>query len=177
MREYFENKKVIIYSKYLLSFAVLVVLILFLKPEKKKDNLIWKNIPIVLICEDISYLEDNVRSVVLKWEKRGHKFLGVITQECDVEFAPGIIIIGLANQLDLDPGKEAKTYTRFVEETREIRSARILLFNTGESVLEHEIGHALGYNHSKTPGHIMYPSVSGIGSLDFGLNRTEPYRY
>ena len=30
-------------------------------------------------------------------------------------------------------------------------------------LLEHEIGHAIGYGHVKKYGHIMYPEYNGMG--------------
>tara|TARA_Y100000588_G_C13863830_1_gene757370 strand:- start:67 stop:402 length:336 start_codon:yes stop_codon:yes gene_type:complete len=46
-------------------------------------------------------------------------------------------------------------------------------------ILEHEIGHALGYKHIKCPGHMMHNYTDKIGSHDKGLQNesTQPINF
>jgi len=39
-------------------------------------------------------------------------------------------------------------------------------------ILEHEIGHALGYKHIKCPGHLMHSYTDQLGNKDKGLQNS-----
>jgi len=54
-----------------------------------------------------------------------------------------------------------------------IQLAKIQLSSFDERVLEHEIGHALGWVHVGTRGHLMHPEWAKGGWNTFGLEFKE----
>lgn len=131
----------------------------------------WNEPPLVVLCDDSLYSIEEVRHVLRKWEKRGYFFLDLTDEYvCEYEHITGVIMIrqpyrfideyaaGHANTLH----KDVNIYSSIIE-IREYTSL----------VLEHEIGHALGYKHVDRLRHIMFENVVGQGRNDSGLQKSE----
>ena len=85
----------------------------------------------------------------------------------------GYILIHLVTQETFDPGDNlAVTHFYVDNDTREIHWAKIFLKpNVQERVLEHEMGHALGWMHTKQLGHLMHEKLIYGGWKDDGLKK------
>lgn len=120
-----------------------------------------ENIPDVVICNNSQIDLLILEKVISSWEKRGEKIGNILFKEC-VEFQtlPGTIeiyeddkITGSAYGLT-----SVKSYT----DTKEIISAKIWIkpdYTDSIILLEHELGHALGFKDTLTNDHVM----SGYG--------------
>lgn len=120
-----------------------------------------ENIPDVVICNNSQIDLLILEKVISSWEKRGEKIGNILFKEC-VEFQtlPGTIeiyeddkITGSAYGLT-----SVKSYT----DTKEIISAKIWIkpdYTDSIILLEHELGHALGFKDTLANDHVM----SGYG--------------
>lgn len=134
----------------------------------------WQMTPTVVICNSSIADIHDVESAVEWWRERGHMIGQVIVndsgQVCHQAGRDGFITI---------EGPDAKFDFDFLAITHrkssrdEILSARIQLRGSSERsrVLEHEIGHALGWSHCNRRGHIMNPEWSRGGWNDSGLEK------
>lgn len=119
----------------------------------------WKHPPIVVNCYGKGMSELHIIQAVHYWTIKGHKF-SYIEQNptnilCQADHINGFIIIK----------KKRLPYSTLGETKRRVYMLNIvsavIYFNSGTyritNVFEHEIGHALGYNHVEEEGHIMHP--------------------
>ena len=82
------------------------------------------------------------------------------------------IIITLPAGHEVSGDHIAMTRTMKRKDTGEILRAKVLMTSyAGEKllVLEHELGHALGWRHHRVTYHIMYPEWRAIGHSARGL--------
>jgi len=159
-----------------LPLVVLLVVLIIVGATRKSEPVEvpqrgeWENAPIAVLCGTSSFEIDQVNNVVERWEDRGHLFLGVIEQDfCPSENTDGLIYIRGAGPRIGE--KDGLAYSIMNEDTGEILSSSIEIFVHLEKVLEHEIGHALGYDHVSREGHVMNSKTSKVGSNDEGLYR------
>jgi len=143
-------------------------------PVKNGD---WQMIPAVVICNSSVADLHEVELAVGWWQQRGHTIGQIIINEpgraCHQAGRDGFITIeGPDSKFDFD----FLAITHRKSSRDEILSARIQLRGSSERsrVLEHEIGHALGWSHCNRRGHIMNPEWSRGGWEDFGLNLQSP---
>jgi len=136
----------------------------------------WRHTPTVVLCEGAPTDRKSIDRAVRWWENHGHRFYNTVDQDdplgkCDAEFPDGFITIKVGNQTMFTEGDDlAETHFYVDTETKEISWAKIYLKSSPiERVLEHEIGHALGFMHSKKPGHLMYPTWIRGGWGDRGV--------
>ena len=132
----------------------------------------WRVDPTVVICTTSVFSLSEVSAAVEWWQDRGYSFGQVITntpgQICPQSGRDGFITI---------EGPDASFDFRYLAITHrkssrdEILSARIQFGgpNKKSRILEHEIGHALGWSHCNRRGHIMNPEWSRGGWDDNGL--------
>jgi hypothetical protein len=137
----------------------------------------WQMTPTVVICNSSIVDLHDVELAVEWWQERGHEIGQIIINEpgriCHQAGKDGFITI---------EGPDAKFDFDFLAITHrkssrdEILSARIQLRGVSERnrILEHEIGHALGWSHCNRRGHIMNPEWSRGGWGDFGLDLESP---
>ena len=145
------------------------------KPVKKAD---WGSPPDIRICPDARIDPARVSRAMNYWEKLGYKF-GDITIEndqyrCISSTYYGEILLTLPNQ-EFDHQKYmAMTRITTHKKTNEIVRATIYITrkkSERQRVLEHELGHALGWQHYKQSGHIMNPDWDSGGYNSYGLRK------
>jgi len=122
----------------------------------------WSRPPVVLVCEHAPVSEIQIKSAVKFWQNLGYTFKKVRYKDdpegaCTSERPWGYIVIHLvAKETRLDP--EALAQTRFFVDnlTGKISWAAIHMRpDVRETVLEHELGHALGFLHFNRINHVM----------------------
>ncbi len=119
----------------------------------------WNESPIVINCygDDLNTL--HIVEAVHYWTLKGHSF-SYIEQNpskelCKHNQIKGFIMIK----------KKSLPHGTLGETKRKVYmfniSSAVIYFNSGTyritNVFEHEMGHALGYNHIEIEGHIMHP--------------------
>ncbi len=119
----------------------------------------WKEPPVILNCYGEEMSELYITKAVHYWVLRGHNFSYIENNPpkhiCKANHIQGFIIIKRkklhANTLGLT---QRKIFLGNIV-------AATIYFDSGSyritNVFEHEIGHALGYNHVEEEGHIMHP--------------------
>ena len=153
-----------------LSFILIFVAICVKPSEVTVETLgEWTEPPIVVVCPSSLLNKDEVNSVLERWKERGHQFDALIEMPCDTQEAlPGFIFVrSMATPREED--EVGHSHVLYSKETGEIVAVVIELFIDNKVVLEHEVGHALGYLHVKRVGHIMYPNLHGDELNDQGL--------
>ena len=142
----------------------------------------WTHPPDIVICDNVITI-NRAEKAIQFWKRLGYKF-GKIEQEEDVLKCSGdiysVIKIMMPTNNDDMAGKIAVTQTTKIETTGENIAAEIKIWSWGvnkELVLEHEIGHALGWLHSGTRYHIMFPEWVGIGHSASGVNHSDYISY
>ena len=129
---------------------------------------IWKIPPRIIICDN-AVKKKNVERALNFWRKLGYTF-GTVEYENDFlkcqKDMYGVIKIMIPSNQDNMQNKMAITELSINEENGANVSADIRIWGWAEGkslVLEHEIGHALGWLHSGMVAHIMYPNWTGVG--------------
>ncbi len=130
----------------------------------------WKSKPDIKICTSAPVSVDEVKHAIAWWQKRGYRFGSIIKSNCVENHHYGFIVIDLIGQ-DFDIRRDlATTKIHHDTKSKEIRWAKIYLtISVRERILEHEIGHALGWGHSAIRKHILFPTWQGGGWEDEGL--------
>tara|TARA_B100001094_G_scaffold326112_1_gene381649 strand:- start:4416 stop:4937 length:522 start_codon:yes stop_codon:yes gene_type:complete len=134
----------------------------------------WKMNPGVTVCGTSGVGASRAQRAIKYWEKLGYRFDYVRmdhTISCS-EPRYGEIIITLPDQNFKFEDHLASTRVTISNKTKEIVKAKILIFPKSankERVLEHEIGHALGWPHINQPYHIMNSNWHTGGHNSSGL--------
>ena len=136
----------------------------------------WKYTPTVIVCNGAPVVASKVINAVRWWKRHGHVFYNTITKDdplnkCNSESPNGFITINVEKQKMFSEDDDmAVTHFYVDNETSEISWAKIYLKSSPlDRVMEHEIGHALGFMHSNHIGHLMHQSWLRGGWKDFGL--------
>lgn len=140
----------------------------------KNRNHIWQMEPGVTVCGNSGVSPVRISRAVKYWEKLGYKFDYIRTDHSINCHTPryGEIIITLPDQDFSFEEHLASTRITVSNKTKEIVKAKILIFPKSankERVLEHEIGHALGWPHINQPYHIMNSNWHTGGHNSNGL--------
>lgn len=129
----------------------------------------WELPPVIAICDEAPYKNDEIRHSISWWEELGFEFLGVVILRdlyeanneeyfCPEDPIPGLIVIRDANK-HIHKSNGGKSYGHahgmYNEETGSIYGFIIEIREPKERVLEHEIGHALGFVHFEKDRHLM----------------------
>jgi len=139
----------------------------------------WALPPDVIVCHDAPVKEGRVQQAVAFWRNLGYD-IGTVTMAEKDDFACardlvlyGEIMVKLIGQ-DFQIGKHlATTQTWFNAESKTIFKAKIQIMNgwgSTERILEHELGHALGWRDYNQTGHIMNTNWSMGGYRTKGLH-------
>jgi hypothetical protein len=133
----------------------------------------WAKIPNIKICNSSPASKDQVISAMQWWSKRGFKFGTIKYSNCISQKHPGFIVISLVGQ-GFDFSKSlGTTNVHHDKVTKEIYWSQIYIPDALKiRVLEHEIGHALGWSHSTIRGHLMYPTWQLGGWDDSGIKES-----
>ncbi len=138
-----------------------IVLVANIMPKREGY---WEEPPDVIVCNDAPYTLSRVEKSVRFWKNLNYK-IGSVTKVNNFEvcidpnrkFARNKIIIKLRGQ-KFDESKYAVTSTYKIINSEKIVGAVIQLQEYATEidwVLEHEIGHALGWRHHNISGHLM----------------------
>jgi len=141
----------------------------------------WKKMPAVVVCTHAPVDKEAVKKAVKFWKNLGYKFHSSIYfkgghpyDACTTPEPNGYIVIDLVTQETYGNHDDmAITHFYIDNYTREIYWAKIYLkTRVEERVLEHELGHALGWLHSKSRGHLMHKKWVYGGWDITGLKKT-----
>ena len=127
------------------------------EPQKKFS---WSIEPDVRICQSTELSVFRVTQALRYWEKLGYKFGSLRTDSSPACMNPryGEIIITLPES-GFGAGQIASTKVYTHIRTNDIVKAKIFMLPKNarkERVLEHEIGHALGWQHYNQKFHMMH---------------------
>jgi hypothetical protein len=146
----------------------------------------WSMVPDVIICQGAPVKPHRVKQAVGYWSALGHDIGEVIEADandfgCLRQVAlNGEILIDLASQSFRMGEHIAVTKTWVVKDTKEILRARIEItsgWGNSDRVMEHELGHALGFRDFNQTGHIMHSDWSKGGHKFKGLERKQENNY
>ena len=148
---------------------------LFLNREPQSQGG-WQFPPEVRVCATAPVSERRVKKALDFWRDLGYSFSKIyfndVSRHCiETTFSYNTIIIDLIDGSHREPAL-ATTTSWIDRETREILKAKIALKNTwGEAdrILEHELGHALGWLDYNQTGHIMHHEWSRGGLTTAGV--------
>lgn len=150
----------------------------FQHTTKKNIELVgyWLTPPNLIICDNVTTVS-RVKQAIGFWEKMGYNF-GEIKKFNQIDclkirkYQTNTIVIQLPTSQQGMTNKLALTNTHRNTVTNQHISSEIFIFPFAckkPLVLEHELGHALGWRHAKGKYHIMNRSVNMIGSSTVGV--------
>ena len=117
----------------------------------------WNYAPEVYNCQDSPYSEQEVISAIEFWQMQGFVF-GYLHESHDCVLNPPSkgIMIETANRHTFSnyPSNLARTFTVY-NGLNQIIFSDIQILTKRDRVLEHELGHALGFRHYDKRQHIM----------------------
>lgn len=122
----------------------------------------WARTPTVIICEHAPITQKQILSAVNFWKKLGHRFYSTQYKhdpmnKCLMDAPTGYIVVHMVTA-GIRLEEVALAQTRFYVDnlTNKIQYAKIYMRkDVRETVLEHELGHALGFLHYNKINHIM----------------------
>jgi hypothetical protein len=122
----------------------------------------WKRTPTVIVCSDAPLVKSEVKKAVQFWKDLGYLFFRTQYKydplnKCNQTDPVGYIVIHLVKQ-DLKIADDTLAVTHFYVDNdhQEVEWAIIYVKpDIRETVLEHEIGHALGFLHYNQINHLM----------------------
>lgn len=146
---------------------------------KPKQTGTWKFPPLVKVCKELHISQTRIQIAIAYWRNNGYEFHDVLYNQDSLEclgadYGSGIIITG-GNQ-DLSEDLFAVTRTSVNITTGHIVKAKIFIRQKHVNrprVLEHELGHALGWKHYPQSMHIMHPEWERGGYYNDGTRNTE----
>ena len=141
---------------------------------------IWKRTPTVIVCQHAPVTKDQISKAVKMWERLGYPFFSTQYKydpldKCRSTEPVGYIIIHLVKQgLKLNDDSLAETHFYVNNDHNEIEWAIIYMrTEQRDTVLEHEIGHALGFLHFNKINHLMNSKWTQGGWDTHGLARKQ----
>ena len=141
----------------------------------------WKRTPTVIVCDSAPIEKSQVAKAIKIWKDLGHYFFTTQYKrdplnKCLQPNPMGYILIQLVDQKVL-LGEESLAVTHFYvnNDTNEVDWAIIYLKNDiRDTVLEHELGHALGFLHFDKINHLMNSKWTQGGWDTDGLESPQP---
>ena len=133
---------------------------------------------IIKVCKSSDFKRHRVEKALSYWRRLGYSFGQVYiddnSKSCNGSPDVGEIVIR-------PPEKELESDFMAITERTAVKATGYLLFSViliknsdvnKERVLEHEIGHAMGWNHSDSRYHLMYEEWMHGGSSSRGLSKS-----
>lgn len=122
----------------------------------------WSRTPTIIVCEHAPITQRQILSAVNFWKKLGHRFYSTQYKhdpmnKCLLDEPTGYILVHMVTA-DIRLDETALAQTRFYVDnlTNTIQYAKIYMRkDIRETVLEHELGHALGFLHYNKINHLM----------------------
>jgi len=122
----------------------------------------WLTTPTVIVCEYAPISRAQINSATAFWEQLGYRFYTTQYKydplnKCLSDNPIGYIVIHLvSSNIKMDDTSLAQTHFYVDNDTSEIEWAMIYMRDDiRKTVLEHEIGHALGFLHYNMINHLM----------------------
>ena len=142
----------------------------------------WSAAPNILICNNSGATEYRVSRAVRFWEALGHSFGEVYKATSEnIHCASGeppyaTIMIDIPSQNFNFGSHLGTTKIWWTTTTGEIIKSKVEIktgWENSERIIEHEIGHAIGYKDNSIIGHMMNSSWTRGGYNKKGLRRQE----
>jgi len=140
----------------------------------------WARPPTIIVCEFAPVSQIQIKSATKFWQNLGYRFENVRYKDdpsgvCNSDSPWGYIVIHLVEKgAKLDPTALAQTNFFVDNLTGKINWATINMRpDTRETVLEHEIGHALGFLHFNRIDHLMNQKWEMGGWDTYGLRSNQ----
>lgn len=122
----------------------------------------WELTPTVIVCEYAPVSEAQIHTAVRFWKDLGHRFFKTQYKhdplnKCRNPNPKGYIVIHLVTMgVKMDESALAQTHFFVNNDTNKIEWAIIYMRqDIRDTVLEHELGHALGFLHFNKINHLM----------------------
>ena len=138
----------------------------------------WLTDPPVVVCKDSMVTEKQIRDAMAYWTERGHYFGKLLFHKnpdsvCSKDIPAGYIVVRPATSSVLyEMERDTLAETRFNTKSgggHFLYAKIFMVYPPKERVLEHEFGHALGYQHYNIRGHLMHVRNPSSGWDDQGL--------
>ena len=145
----------------------------YIEAIKPRTNT-WLMTPSVRVCLESGVKPFRINQAISYWRKLGYQFDDIRIDPSPTCGTPmfGEIIITLPDNTFSFGDNLASTRITISNKTKEIVKAKIFIFPktaNKERVLEHELGHALGWSHVNQSYHIMNPNWHTGGHNSNGL--------
>lgn len=154
-----------------------------LKIRKEPLSAYWRETPPIRLCTSSGVTVQRLERALSFWRKLGYEFGRIIVDEnsytCATGGRSGEITILLFTQDVIDGVHIAVTRTKRNTTTNQIIQIQVYMNGYAAEkllVLEHEIGHALGWNHRRDKYHLMNENWKSIGHRADGLSFRD-YQY
>ena len=139
----------------------------------------WSLTPTIIVCEHAPISQRQIVKAVNFWKRLGHRFFSTQYKhdplnKCMMDDPVGYVVIHLVTSgVPMEDKALAQTHFYVDNLTNKIQYAKIYMRrDIRETVLEHELGHALGFMHFNKINHIMNEKWEQGGWDSEGLHST-----
>ena len=147
-----------------------------IRAEPKISNY-WTLMPSFIFCNETRISRARARTGISYWKRLGYPIenvrYNVSDEECMRDPMIGEVMIKLVTSDIPIHDNLAVTRVQYRTDTREIQKAVIYViggFSSKSRLIEHEIGHSLGWGHYRRHYHIMHPQYNLTGHDSAGVS-------
>ena len=140
----------------------------------------WAEKPTIIVCEHAPVSQSQIGSAVAFWKRLGYKFAPTQYKndqlnKCEDPDPEGYIILHLVTEgVKMEDSAVAQTHFYVDTDTHTIKWAIIYIRDINRpTVLEHELGHALGFLHYNHVNHLMNAKLVQGGWGTEGLENSQ----